>query len=202
MAVVREPEVIPPGRPGRGAGRGFGAEADAGAGSGAARHRLRERVGGAFRDENLDMLSHLLDDFVRVPGTNIRFGLDGVIALIPGVGDLLQGLASTIIIVAAWARGVPPVTLVRMVANVGIEVLVGMVPVLGDMFDIAWKANRRNYALLTGSLAAPVEVKRRSWWFFAGLCGVLLVLVLLPLVVFAWLTAHFLHGMLGHGRVF
>lgn len=182
MAIASEPEVIPPGGRAQAAGT---------------QDRLRGRAGGAFRDENLDMLSHLLDDFIRVPGTNIRFGLDGVIALVPGVGDLLQGLASTIIILAAWARGVPPVTLVRMVANVGIEVLVGLVPVLGDMFDIAWKANRRNYALLTGSLAAPLEVKRRSWLFFAGLCAVLLVLVLLPLVLFSWLTAHFLHGMLG-----
>ena len=179
MAVASEPEVIPPG------------------GAGAARGGVRGRVGGAFRDENLDLLSHLLDDFVRVPGTNIRFGLDGVIALIPGVGDLLQGLASTILIVAAWSRGVAPVTLVRMVANVAIEVVVGMVPVLGDMFDIAWKANRRNYALLTGSLETPERVRRRSWLFFAGLCGVLLVLLVLPLVVFSWLTAHFLHGMLG-----
>ena len=179
MAVVREPEVILPGETGR------------------ARDRVHGRIGGAFGDENLDMLSHLLDDFLRVPGTNIRFGLDGVIALIPGVGDLLQGLASTILIVAAWARGVPPVTLLRMVANVGIEVVVGSVPVLGDMFDIAFKANRRNYALLTGSLAEPEQVRRRSWLFFAGLCCVLLALLVLPLVLLSWLTAHFLHGMLG-----
>ncbi len=201
MAGAREPEVISPGRsgrdPGQGAGRSFGGAQPAGAGR---QDRVRGRVSGAFRDENLDMLAHLLDDFVRVPGTNIRFGLDGMVALIPGVGDLLQGLASTILILAAWARGVPPVTLVRMVANVGIEVLVGTVPVLGDMFDIAWKANRRNYALLTGSLAAPAVERRRSWWFFAGLCGVLLVLLLLPLVVISWLTAHFLHGMLGGRR--
>lgn len=186
MAIASEPEVIPPGRP-----------AGTREAPGAGRSRLRGGAGGVFRDENLDMLSHLLDDFLRVPGTNIRFGLDGVIALVPGVGDLLQGLASTVIIVAAWARGVPPVTLVRMVTNVGIEVLVGLVPVLGDMFDIAWKANRRNYALLTGSLERPAEVRRRSWLFLAGLCAVLLVLVFLPLVVFSWLTAHFLHGMMG-----
>ena len=201
MAVVREPEVIPPGRPGRDTGRGFGAEVGARPGGAGGREPLRARVGGAFRDENLDMLAHLLDDFVRVPGTNIRFGLDGVIALVPGVGDLLQGLASTILILAAWARGVPPVTLVRMVANVGIEVLVGTVPVLGDMFDIAWKANRRNYALLTGSLAAPVEEKRRSWWFFCGAvrcaAGAAVVAAGGDLVADGALR---LHGMLGGRR--
>ena len=170
MSVTREPEILSP----------------------------RSRRGGrAFNDENLDMLSHLLDDFVRVPGTSIRFGLDGVMALVPGVGDLLQGLASSIIILAAWTRGVPKVVLGRMVANVGIEVLVGLVPIFGDMFDIAWKANRRNYALLTGSLEQPARHAKRSWIFFAGLCAVLLVLMILPLIFFSWLTAHFLHGMLG-----
>ena len=180
MAVTSGPEIIPPPR-----------------GGGAGHDRLRGRAGRPFSDENLDLLSHLLDDFLRIPGTRIRFGLDGILALFPGIGDVLQGLASSIIIVAAWARGVAPVTLLRMVSNVGIEVLVGLVPFLGDMFDIAWRANRRNYALLTGSLEEPERVRRRSWLFFAGLVAVLLLLAVLPLLLFSWLTAHFLHGMLG-----
>lgn len=160
------------------------------------KHATRS-AGGVLRDENLDLLSHLLDDFIQVPGTSIRFGLDGIVGLIPGVGDLLAGIASTLLILAAWARGVPKVTLLRMVANVGIEVVIGTVPVLGDMFDIAWRANRRNYALLTGSVEQPEKSERRSWLFFAGLCAVLVVLITLPLIVFSWLTAHFLHGMFG-----
>ena len=159
--------------------------------------RATRSTGGVLRDENLDLLSHLLDDFIRVPGTSIRFGLDGIVGLIPGVGDLLGGIASTLLILAAWARGVPKVTLLRMVANVGIEVVIGTVPVLGDIFDIAWRANRRNYALLTGSVEQPERAERRSWLFFAGLCAVLVVLIVLPLVVFSWLTAHFLHRMFG-----
>jgi len=178
MATMSEPEILSP-RWKRGTRDGAG------------------REGGVLRDENLDMLSHLLDDFIQVPGTSIRFGLDGIVGLIPGVGDLLGGVASTVLILAAWARGVPKVTLLRMVANVGIEVVIGTVQVLGDMFDIAWRANRRNYALLTGSVDAPVQVERRSWLFFAGLCAVLLVLIALPLVVFSWVTAHFLHAMFG-----
>jgi hypothetical protein len=108
-----------------------------------------------FSDENLDLLSHLLDDCFQIPGTRIRFGLDGIIGLIPGIGDILGGLASCILLVAAWFRGVPYVTLVRMIANVALEVGVGAVPVFGDVFDIAWKANRRNYALLTRHLNQP-----------------------------------------------
>lgn len=107
-----------------------------------------------FSDRNLDLLSHLLDDFLRIPGTQIRFGLDGIIGLIPGVGDILGAMASWIIILAAWLRGVPKVTLARMLANVAIETIIGTVPVLGDAFDIAWKANRRNFALLERSIGA------------------------------------------------
>ena len=109
-----------------------------------------KRGGKVFDDENLDLLSHILDDFLQIPGTSIRFGLDGIVGLIPGIGDLVGGIASCVIIFAAWMRGVPYVTVARMVANVGIEVVVGSIPVLGDMFDIAWRANRRNYALLAG----------------------------------------------------
>jgi hypothetical protein len=149
----------------------------------------RTRRGGkAFDDENLDLLSHVLDDWFRIPGTTIRFGLDGIVGFIPGVGDAIGGIASCVIIIAAWVRGVSYVTLARMLANWGIEVLLGTVPVLGNLFDIAWKANRRNYALLTGSLADPQGVKRRSWWFFAGLCAVLGAMLVLPMVLFGWLT--------------
>ena len=117
---------------------------------------LTPRMGGRgsdfFSDRNLDLLSHLLDDFLRIPGTQIRFGLDGIIGLIPGVGDVIGAMASWIIILAAWLRGVPRVTLARMLANVAIETVIGTVPVLGDAFDIAWKANRRNFALLERSV--------------------------------------------------
>jgi hypothetical protein len=147
----------------------------------------------AFDDENLDLLSHLLDDCFRIPGTSIRFGLDGIVGFIPGIGDAIGGVASCIIIVAAWMRGVSYITLARMLANWGIEVVLGMVPVLGNLFDIGWKANRRNYALLTGSLADPQGVKRRSWLFFALLCGIFAVLLVGPMLLFGWLSVHALH---------
>ena len=156
----------------------------------------RARRGGkAFDDENLDLLAHLLDDWFRIPGTSIRFGLDGIVGFIPGVGDVIGGIASCVIILAAWMRGVSYVTLARMVANWGVEVVLGMVPVLGNLFDIGWKANRRNYALLTGSLADPQGTKRRSWLFFAGLCVVLAVLLVLPLFLIGWLSATVFHGI-------
>ena len=156
-----------------------------------------KRGGKAFDDENLDLLSHVLDDFIRIPGTSIRFGLDGIVGFIPGIGDLIGGLASCIIIIAAWVRGVSYVTVARMVANVAIEVVVGSVPVLGDMFDIAWRANRRNYALLTGSVYEPRKHTMQSWLFLACLCLVLAALVVLPLLVLTWVFGHLLHDIFG-----
>ena len=154
-----------------------------------------KRGGKVFDDENLDLLSHILDDFLKIPGTSIRFGLDGIVGFIPGVGDLIGGIASCIIIVAAWMRGVPYVTMARMVANVGIEVVVGAIPILGDMFDIAWRANRRNYALLAGSLTEPRKHTIQSWIFLIGLCVLLAGLVLLPMLLLAWLMDHALRTL-------
>ena len=156
-----------------------------------------KRGGKMFDDEHLDILSHVLDDFIQIPGTRIRFGLDGIVGLIPGIGDMMGGIASCIIIVASWVRGVPYPVLARMVANVVIEVGVGAIPIFGDMFDIAWRANRRNYALLTGSLHEPRKMSRQSWWFLAALCAFLMVLVIVPAVLVAWLAVHVLGAVFG-----
>ncbi len=155
-----------------------------------------------FDDENLDILSHLLDDFLRIPGTSIRFGLDGIVGLIPSIWDIVGGIASCIIIIAAWARGVPYVVLTRMAANVLIEVAVGSIPVLGDAFDIAWRANRRNYALLTGTLYQPKKHTVRSWLFLIGLCVALGALMLVPMLVLAWLANWLMHRMFGTNTYF
>lgn len=147
------------------------------------RQGVRSRAQDLVSNENLDLLAHLLDDWFRIPGTQIRLGLDGLIGLIPGLGDLLAGLASCLLIVAAWIRGVPYVTLVRMAVNVGLEIAVGAVPVVGDVFIIAWKANRRNYALMTRHLRQPHRHTGRDWAFLLGLLGVVLVILLAPFVV-------------------
>jgi len=150
-------------------------------------------AGGAFRDENLDMLSRVLDTWFRVPGTSIRFGLDGIIGFIPGIGDLIAGLASCIIVVAAFFRGVPMVTIARMVVNLGIEVGIGAVPVLGNFFDIAWRANRRNYHLLERSLAYGHRDTWKDWIFMVVLAAGLIALAMLPFVLLLWLGGAVLH---------
>ncbi len=156
----------------------------------------RQRHGARlFDDQNLELLSHVLDDWFRIPGTTFRFGIDGIVGLIPGIGDILGGLASSIIVLAAWFRGVPYVTIARMVANVGIEVAVGLIPFFGDWFDIAWKANRRNYALLERSLSAPRKNEWDDWAFLFGLAAVMLFLTLLPLLFVTWVTGVLLRSV-------
>jgi Domain of unknown function (DUF4112) len=139
-----------------------------------------------FADENLDLLSHLLDDWFRVPGTPIRFGLDGIVGVVPVLGDILGGLASTLIVIAAWVRGIPYVTLMRMVVNIAIEVLLGTVPLIGDAFDIAWKANRRNYALIVRHLEQSRGQTWKDWFFLFGILALLTVIFLAPVVLLLW----------------
>jgi len=148
-----------------------------------------------FDDENLDRLSHVLENCFRIPGTSIRFGIDGIIGLIPGLGDIITGLAACIIVIAAWFRGVPYVTLVRMIVNVAIDVIIGAIPFLGDVFDIAWKANRRNYKLLIRHLAEPRRHTWRDWCVLLLMALTIALILLAPIVVLAWLVAHFMHAL-------
>ena len=124
-----------------------------------------------LRDRTLLGLEMLLDEAFRIPGTGVRFGLDGIIGVVPGVGDVVGGLLSLIIPVAAWMRGVAYVTLARMAVNVAIGVLVGSIPLLGDVFDVAWEANRRNYRLLQRHVREPRRNTWRDWIFLLVLAA-------------------------------
>jgi hypothetical protein len=139
-----------------------------------------------FRDKTLHGLEILLDEAFRIPGTGIRFGIDGIIGLVPGLGDVLAGLLSLIIPLAAWFRGVPYITLVRMTANLAIGVLVGSIPILGDIFDIAWKANRRNYRLLRLHLTEPRRHTGRDWAFLGLLAGGIALVFAIPVILVIW----------------
>jgi hypothetical protein len=99
-------------------------------------------------------VAKMLDSAVRVPGTGIRFGLDSVLGLIPGMGDAAGAVFSGYLILMGSRMGVPKHVITRMVANVAIDTIVGGIPVLGDLFDVAWKSNTRNLALLE-QFAAP-----------------------------------------------
>jgi len=98
-------------------------------------------------------LAYWLDDRFRIPGTRARLGLDGLLGLIPGIGDAATTAIAAYVIVEAARLGVPARTLARMLANLGVDFAVGLVPVAGDLADVAWKANRRNARLLRDHLS-------------------------------------------------
>ena len=129
----------------------------------------------------------LLDSAFRVPGTQLRFGLDPVVGLIPGVGDIVTGFFSILMLLHGVRLRVPKVILARMTINVGLDLLAGAVPLLGDLFDAGYKANMRNLALLerhAGGGVAP----QRSDYVFVALCAALIVaLAVLPLLLAFWL---------------
>jgi hypothetical protein len=123
-------------------------------------------------------LARLLDDLIRIPGTKIGIGLDPIIGLIPGVGDMAGGLLSTYILMIAARQGVSTSVLLRMLGNIAIDSLVGVVPVVGDLFDFGVKANRRNVDLLERYLLAPGQTKAASRGVVAGIVlGALLIVV-------------------------
>lgn len=173
MSAAGEPEVIPPGAPWPSAT----AEEE-----------------NFLSDENLEYLVALLDDIFRIPMTGIRFGLDPLIGLIPGVGDWITGAISFLILVAGWRRGLPRVALARMVANIGIDSLVGTVPVVGDIFDVGWKSNRKNFTLLQAYREPQRHSQTwRDWAFLIALVGSVGLLLVAPLVLLI-LTIHWLRG--------
>jgi hypothetical protein len=104
------------------------------------------------RIARLDALATLLDTAFVVPGTEIRFGLDALIGLVPGIGDAITTAISLYIVNEARALGAPRLLVARMIANVALDGVVGVVPLVGDAFDVAFRANRRNMALLRGHL--------------------------------------------------
>ena len=147
-------------------------------------------------NEHLDYVAALLDDMFRIPGTQIRFGLDALIGWVPGVGDAMTGIASFLIVFASWRRGAKAVTLARMVANVLLETAIGAVPVAGDLFHIVWKANRRNYRLLLRERDEPGVNTHRDWTFLAVLLLAVLAAAAIPIAILIWLlrsnvTIHF-----------
>ncbi len=113
--------------------------------------------------DRLRGIATVLDDAVRIPGTNIRFGLDALLGLMPGAGDAVTGAVAAYAIVLAARLGAPPVVIARMAMNVLIDVATGTIPVLGDIFDVGWKSNRKNVELLERYQAAPQQVKKGSW---------------------------------------
>ncbi len=105
-------------------------------------------AGDALKIDRLDRIARMMDSAVGIPGTRLRVGLDSIVGLVPGVGDALAFMPAVYIIGSAWKMGVPRRVLARMATNTAIDTVVGSIPVLGDIFDVGFKSNRRNVRLL------------------------------------------------------
>lgn len=140
------------------------------------------RVGGLSLKNQEKKVAHLravarfLDDSIPVPGTTYRIGVEPIVGLIPGVGDFFGVTVSAYIILRAADLGVSKTTIVRMIINLVIDGVVGSLPIVGDLFDIVWKANLRNIAIIESELLKNAPLKS-SKVFVAG-SAIALVLVL------------------------
>jgi len=162
------------------------------------RHEMVGRVvgyGSAMTQDparkQMEDLARLLDTQFRLPGTNRRFGLDGLLGLVPGIGDAAGLALSSGVIVQAVRSGARGATVGRMVLNVALDAVVGAIPVLGSVFDFVFKANTRNVALLADHIDDPSGTRERSAsgirrTLIGAAVGLVLVLVALS-VLFVWL---------------
>jgi hypothetical protein len=153
----------------------------------------RESAQRARQRESLQRLARVLDSAIPLPG-GFRIGLDGIVGLLPGVGDMLGALFSSFIVAQASRLGAPAPVILRMAGNIALDTLAGAVPVLGDLFDFAWKANLRNVQLLERHLAEPRKTHRRSTLLVTVVILALMalatgvMLVLAALLKWAWTT--------------
>ncbi len=139
----------------------------------------------------LHRISHVLDKAIPIPGTKWTIGLDPILGLIPGGGDTIAGVLSAYIIIESARMGLNRKVIGQMVANVLLDSLAGSVPVVGDVFDVTWKANVRNIELLEHHLNYTLENKKVNRLFLIGLSLVLVLIVLgftlLTLALVTWL---------------
>ncbi|MEN3340557.1 MAG: hypothetical protein V7647_4233 [Acidobacteriota bacterium] len=134
--------------------------------------------------------SVLLDSAFRVPGTNMTFGLDPLLGLIPWIGDITTPLFSAVLLLHAVRMRIPKVVQLRMLMNAAIDFAIGVIPVIGDLFDFGWKANVRNLALLERHAHPGSRAGASDWAFVLIVLGVLALLALAPILILGWLLAH------------
>jgi hypothetical protein len=148
-------------------------------------------------EQSLDQLSRWMDGLFRIPGVGWRFGLDAIVGLIPGVGDTATSLVSFYILASAVRYRVPKVTLLRMGLNIGVDYLLGSVPIVGDLFDAWWKSNQMNVELLRRRATVSAEDAREgraSDWLFVGLIILVLIALLIASIVFSVLILRYVIG--------
>jgi hypothetical protein len=135
-----------------------------------------------------------MDDLVRIPGTRRRIGIDPLLGFLPGLGDWIALVVSLDLLFSAARLGAGASVLVRMTGNLVLDAIVGMVPLLGDVFDFGWKANRRNLALLEALVRDREGTRKRSRWLVGATLAAAVVLVALG-VWLGWRVLRWIVGL-------
>jgi hypothetical protein len=146
----------------------------------------------------LDVLrrwARLFDSAFRIPGTQIRFGIDPILGLVPGIGDLASPVLSVFILWQAARLGVPKIVLMRMVINAVIDALSGLVPVVGDLFDFGWKATEWNMALLERHAMPGQRATSFDYVFVILCCALLAAAAILPILLLVWVGERIGRGL-------
>jgi len=141
------------------------------------------------RIADVEALARWMDYAFTLPG-GFQFGLAGIVGLVPGIGDVLDAVLSLYIIARAIKLAIPRIAIARMLVNVGIEALAGAVPFIGDLFDVAFKANKRNYELLKSHLYQAERQRRADWLFLIATLALVTVSLALPVVGLIELFKH------------
>ncbi|PZR72481.1 MAG: DUF4112 domain-containing protein [Chthoniobacterales bacterium] len=128
-------------------------------------------------------LALIMDEFLRIPGTKFRFGLDPLIGLVPGIGDTGSALVSAFALIQAVRVGVPKILLARMSLNILINEIIGIVPIIGDAFSFWFKSNTRNYEIIKDHIATPGVTRRSDWVFVIAVLVLLFAVVLVGLLI-------------------
>ncbi len=129
------------------------------------------------KDPLFALVARLMDNFFLVPGTNIRFGLDPIIGLIPGLGDTSGAIISALLILRGAKAGLPRIVLARMALNILINTVCGAIPILGDVFSVWFKSNQLNYALYQKHSGGTTKAAKTDWLFVISLVTILLLVV-------------------------
>ena len=127
----------------------------------------------------METIAWLLDNSIPVPGTGRRFGIDALIGFVPVVGDLLSGGIGLFVVWRASRLGLPRIVVARMLANSAVDIAVGAIPVIGDAFDLWFKANTRNLAIIRRHLEHPETSTRNDWLILMGVVGLVVAVVVL-----------------------
>lgn len=140
--------------------------------------------------------AELLDSKFRIPNTDIRFGIDPIIGLIPGAGDWIGGLASLYFLVYASILSARTSVLLRMLINILLDIIIGAIPLLGEIFDVGWKANLKNAELLQNLEQNPEQTERQSKIVVWSVCILSIILVFVLLYAIGWIIISLIDAIL------